>query len=39
MAEYQKKGGRPITIILVGADRTLRFSSVDALLPLIFDSI
>ena len=39
MAEYQKKGGRPITIILVGADRTLRFSSVDTLLPLIFDSI
>ena len=39
MAEYQKKGGRPITIILVGANRTLRFSSVDALLPLIFDSI
>ena len=39
MAEYQKKGGRPITIILVGANKTLRFSSVDALLPLIFDSI
>ena len=39
MAEYQKKGGRPLAIILVGADRILRFSNVESLLPLIFDSI
>ena len=39
MAEYQKKGGRPLAIILVGADKILRFSNVESLLPLIFDSI
>ena len=39
MAEYQKKGGRPLAIILIGADRILKFSNVESLLPLIFDSI
>ena len=39
MAEYQKKGGRPLAIILVGAKKILKFENVESLLPLIFDSI
>lgn len=39
MAQYQKKSGRPMVTILVGADRIWRFGKVDDLLPLIFDSI
>ena len=39
MARYQKKSGRPMVTILVGADRIWRFGKVDDLLPLIFDSI
>lgn len=39
MAQYQFKSGRPMKILLVGADRTWVFDKVDDLLPLIFDSI
>lgn len=39
MAEYQKRGERPLAVILVGKDRILRFSNVESLLPLIFNSI
>ena len=39
MAQYQAKSGRPMKILLVGADRTWVFDKVDDLLPLIFDSI
>ena len=39
MAEYQKKFGRPMKIILVGARRILKFACVDDLLPFIFDSL
>lgn len=39
MAEYQTKSGRPMEIILVGAERIWKFSSVDDILPLIFDSL
>ena len=39
MAEYQKLGGRPMSIILHGASVTYKFNKVDDLLPLIFDSI
>lgn len=39
MAQYQKKSGKPMVTILVGADRIWRFGKVDDLLPLIFDSI
>ena len=39
MAEYQTKGGHPMRIILIGADRIWRFEKVEDLLPLIFDSI
>ena len=39
MAQYQMKSGRPMKVILVGADKVLVFEKVDDLLPLIFDSI
>ena len=39
MAQYQTKSGRPMSVILVGKDRSLKFERVDDILPLIFDSI
>ena len=39
MAQYQTKGGSPMTIILVGGKKIWKFDKVDDLLPLIFDSI
>ncbi|MBR1960725.1 MAG: cytidine deaminase [Bacteroidales bacterium] len=39
MAQYQTKGGRPMTIILVSGEKIWKFDKVDDLLPLIFDSI
>ena len=39
MAEYQTRGGHPISILLVGAEKIWKFSRVDNLLPLIFDSL
>ena len=39
MAQYQTKAGKPMSIILVGADRILKFERVDDILPLIFNSI
>ena len=39
MAQYQTKGGRPMTILLVGGKKIWKFSKVDDILPLIFDSI
>ena len=39
MAQYQKKGGKDMSIILVGNGRILKFSRVDDLLPFIFDNI
>lgn len=39
MAEYQKLGGRPMSIILVGGKMVLKFERVDDLLPFIFTSL
>ena len=39
MAQYQTKGGQPMTILLVGGKKIWKFDKVDDLLPLIFDSI
>ena len=39
MAQYQTKGGQPMTILLVGGKKIWKFEKVDDLLPLIFDSI
>lgn len=39
MAEYQKKSGVPMSILLIGSSKIWKFSKVEDLLPLIFDSI
>lgn len=39
MAEYQSRGGRPMEILMVGAEKIWKFSRVDDILPLIFDSL
>ena len=39
MAQYQTKSGIPMKILLIGKEKILKFSKVDDLLPLIFDSI
>ncbi len=39
MAQYQSKGGMPMSVLLVGASKVWKFEKVDDLLPLIFDSI
>lgn len=39
MAQYQARGGRPMEVILVGGERIWKFSKVDDIMPLIFDSL
>lgn len=39
MAEYQKIGGRPMSVILYGKKVIYKFDKVDDILPMIFDSI
>ena len=39
MAQYQLKGGRPMSVIMVGGSKIWKFDKVDDILPLIFDSI
>ena len=39
MAPYQTKSGKPMSVILVGASRIMKFARVDDILPLIFDNI
>ena len=39
MAQYQTKGGKLMSILLVGGKKIWKFEKVDDLLPLIFDSI
>lgn len=39
MAQYQTKSGKPMSVIMVGAERVWKFDRVDDILPLIFDSI
>lgn len=38
MAEYQMIGEKPMSVIMVGARKTLKFEKVDDILPFIFDS-
>lgn len=38
MAEYQTLGKQPMTVIMAGAKKILKFSKVDDVLPFIFDS-
>jgi cytidine deaminase len=39
MAQYQTKGGLPMSVLLVGSEKVWKFEKVDDLLPFIFDSI
>ena len=39
MAQYQTKGGKSMSIILVGDGKILKFHRVDDLLPFIFNNI
>lgn len=39
MAQYQTKGGKDMSIILVGDGKILKFSRVDDLLPFVFNNI
>ena len=39
MAEYQKIGGKPMSIILMGGDKIWKFERVEDVLPFIFNSI
>ena len=39
MAEYQKKSGVPMSILLIGSSKIWKFSKVEDLLPLIFDNL
>ncbi|MBO7118354.1 MAG: cytidine deaminase [Bacteroidales bacterium] len=39
MAQYQTKGGKKMSIIMVGNGRILKFYRVDDLLPFIFNNI
>ena len=39
MAQYQTKAGKPMSVIMVGAQKVWKFARVDDILPLIFDSI
>lgn len=39
MAEYQKVGGRPMSVILIGGKAIWKFDRIDDILPFIFDSL
>ena len=39
MAQYQRKAGAPMSVLVVGAECVWKFDRVDGLLPFIFDSI
>ena len=39
MAEYEKRSGVHMSILLIGRDEVWKFSRVEDLLPYIFDSI
>ena len=39
MIQYLIKGGMPVKIILIGADKILKFDRVESLLPFVFDNI
>ena len=39
MAHYQAKSGKPMSVIMISADKVWKFEKVDDILPLIFNSI
>ena len=39
MAEYQSKGGKPISVIMIGRSKIWKFEKVSDILPMIFDKL
>lgn len=39
MAQYQTRSGKPMSVIMAGSRRILKFSRIDDILPFVFDSI
>ena len=39
MAEYQTKGAVPISVILIGSKKVIKFEKINDILPFIFDSL
>ena len=39
MIQYQRKAGKPMSVILIGANRIMKFARVDNILPLLFDNL
>ena len=39
MAQYQRKAGAPLSVLITGADKVWKFERVDDILPFIFESI
>ena len=39
MAQYQRKAGAPLSVLVTGADKVWKFERVDDILPFIFESI
>ena len=39
MMQYQAKSGKPMSVIMISADKIWKFEKVDDILPLIFNSI
>ena len=39
MAQYQRKAGTPLSVLITGADKVWKFERVDDILPFIFESI
>ena len=39
MAQYQRKAGEPLSVLITGADKVWKFERVDDILPFIFESI
>ena len=39
MAQYQRKAGAPLSVLITGADKVWKFARVDDILPFIFESI
>jgi cytidine deaminase len=39
MIQYQRKAGKPMSVILIGANRIMKFARVDDILPLLFDNL
>lgn len=39
MAQYQRKAGAPVSVLIAARDKVLKFDRVDDILPFIFDNL